>query len=109
MQLWKIVDYLQMKKANLYQAVNLIFISFFLPVGLFVAGINLTGDLGYILTHLRGSVKEMTLNALPFLNTWIKKQHPGSKKDCINIIAGDFIEKNDFVKNVTDLNRKLLK
>ncbi|XP_061482980.1 PI-PLC X domain-containing protein 1 isoform X2 [Rhineura floridana] len=79
------------------------------PVGLFVAGINLTGDLGYILAHLRGSVKKMTLPALPFLNLWITKQRPGSKKDCINIIAGDFIEKNNFVKNVINLNRKLLK
>ncbi|XP_020652475.1 PI-PLC X domain-containing protein 1 [Pogona vitticeps] len=93
----KLIQYLERRKQNGR------------PVGLFVAGINLTGDLGYILTHLRGSVKEMTLSALPFLNKWIKKQHPGSKKDCINIIAGDFIEKNDFVKNVIDLNRKLLK
>ncbi|XP_028583631.2 PI-PLC X domain-containing protein 1 [Podarcis muralis] len=79
------------------------------PAGLFVAGINLTGDLGYILAHLRGSVKKMTLPALPFLNQWVKKQRPGSKKDCINIIAGDFIEKNNFVENVIGLNRKFLK
>ncbi|XP_042315868.1 PI-PLC X domain-containing protein 1 isoform X2 [Sceloporus undulatus] len=93
----KLIQYLERRKQNGR------------PAGLFVAGINLTGDLGYILAHLRGSLKEMTLKALPFLNLWIKKQCPGSKKDCINIIAGDFIEKNDFVKNVIDLNRKLLK
>ncbi|KAJ6667480.1 hypothetical protein lerEdw1_016601 [Lerista edwardsae] len=78
------------------------------PVGFFVAGINLTSDLGYILAHLRGSLKKMTFRALPFLNLWIKKQHPGSKKDSINIIAGDFIERNNFVENVIGLNRKLL-
>ncbi|XP_062982392.1 PI-PLC X domain-containing protein 1 [Elgaria multicarinata webbii] len=79
------------------------------PAGLFVAGINLTAELGYILAHLRGSLRQMTFNALPFLNLWIKKQHPGSKKDCLNIIAGDFIEKNDFVQNVIRLNKDLLK
>ncbi|XP_053166151.1 PI-PLC X domain-containing protein 1 [Hemicordylus capensis] len=78
------------------------------PAGLFVAGINLTGDFGYILAHLGGSLKKMTVCALPVLNLWIKKQRPGSKKDCINIIAGDFIEKNNFVKNVISLNRKLI-
>lgn len=78
-----------------------------LPDGLFVAGINLTADLGYILRNIKSSVKKMTQKALPFLNLWIKKQQPGSKKDCINIIAGDFIEKN-FVENVINLNRKLI-
>ncbi|XP_015667766.1 PI-PLC X domain-containing protein 1 [Protobothrops mucrosquamatus] len=78
------------------------------PDGLFVAGINLTADLGYILTNIKSSVKKMTQKALPFLNMWIKKQQPGSKKDCINIIAGDFIENNNFVENVINLNRKLI-
>ncbi|XP_026522644.1 PI-PLC X domain-containing protein 1 [Notechis scutatus] len=78
------------------------------PDGLFVAGINLTADLGYILTNINSSVKKMALKALPFLNLWVKKQHPGSKKDCINIIAGDFIEKNNFVENVINLNSKLI-
>ncbi|XP_034287294.1 PI-PLC X domain-containing protein 1 isoform X2 [Pantherophis guttatus] len=78
------------------------------PDGLFVAGINLTADLGYILKNINSSVKKMTLKALPFLNLWVKKQHPGSKKDCINIIAGDFIEKNNFVENVINLNSKLI-
>lgn len=73
-----------------------------------MAGINLTSDLGYILAHLRGSLKKMTFKALPFLNLWIKKQHPGLKKDSINIIAGDFIERNNFVENVIGLNRKLV-
>ncbi|XP_054829898.1 PI-PLC X domain-containing protein 1 isoform X2 [Eublepharis macularius] len=71
-------------------------------------GINLTGDFGYILAHLHDSIKRMTLHALPLLNRWIKKQHPGAEKDCINIIAGDFIEKKNFVKNVIGLNEKLI-
>ncbi|XP_060091087.1 PI-PLC X domain-containing protein 1 isoform X2 [Heteronotia binoei] len=76
--------------------------------GLFVAGINLTGDLTYILGHLHYSIKKMTLRALPFLNRWIKKQRPGAEKDCINIIAGDFIERSNFVRNVINLNEKLI-
>lgn len=76
--------------------------------GLFVAGINLTGDLAYILAHLHYSIKKMTLRALPVLNRWIKKQQPGAEKDCINIIAGDFIERSHFVRNVINLNEKLI-
>lgn len=86
----------------------LVLFSLFLTDGLFVAGINLTADLGYILAHLRGSVKKMTFRALPILNLWTKNQHPGLQKDCINIISGDFIERNNFVENVIGLNRKLL-
>ncbi|KAL8190192.1 UNVERIFIED_CONTAM: hypothetical protein K2H54_042994 [Gekko kuhli] len=78
------------------------------PGGLFVAGINLTGDLPYILPRLHYSIKKMTLRALPFLNRWIKKQRPGAEKDCINIIAGDFIERSNFVRNVISLNEKLI-
>uniref|UniRef100_A0A2D4PPT9 Uncharacterized protein n=1 Tax=Micrurus surinamensis TaxID=129470 RepID=A0A2D4PPT9_MICSU len=90
------------------QMAILIPVFFHLSDGLFVAGINLTADLGYILTNINSSVKKMALKALPFLNLWVKKQHPGSKKDCINIIAGDFIEKNNFVENVINLNSKLI-
>lgn len=73
----------------------------------FVAGINLTENLRYILVHPFGSLKKMTLQSLPFLKIWIKQQYPGPKKKCINIIAGDFIGNNDFVKDVIELNTKI--
>ncbi|NWW06712.1 PLCX1 protein, partial [Oreocharis arfaki] len=73
----------------------------------FVAGINLTENLRYILIHPFGSLKKMTLQSLPCLKIWIKQQYPGPKKKCINIIAGDFIGNNDFVKDVIELNTKI--
>ncbi|NXH13331.1 PLCX1 protein, partial [Bucco capensis] len=73
----------------------------------FVAGINVTENLRYILVHPFGSLKKMTLQSLPCLKIWIKQQYPGPKKDCINIIAGDFIGNDDFVKDVIELNRKI--
>ncbi|NWH50291.1 PLCX1 protein, partial [Fregata magnificens] len=73
----------------------------------FVAGINLTENLKYILVHPFGSLKKMTLQSLPCLKIWIKQQYPGPKKECINIIAGDFIENDDFVKDVIELNTKI--
>ncbi|XP_077199491.1 PI-PLC X domain-containing protein 1 [Paroedura picta] len=92
----KLIQYLELRKSGGRSG------------GLFVAGINLTGDLAYILGHLHCSIKKMTLRALPSLNRWIKQQRPGAEKDCINIIAGDFIERNNFVKNVISLNEKLI-
>ncbi|NXF35714.1 PLCX1 protein, partial [Nyctibius bracteatus] len=73
----------------------------------FVAGINLTENLRYILTHPFGSLKKMTIQSLPCLKIWIKQQYPGPKKECINIIAGDFIGNDDFVKDVIELNTKI--
>ncbi|NXG85096.1 PLCX1 protein, partial [Stercorarius parasiticus] len=73
----------------------------------FVAGINLTENLRYILVHPFGSLKKMTLQSLPCLKIWIKQQYPGPKKQCINIIAGDFIGNGDFVKDVIELNTKI--
>ncbi|XP_063248536.1 PI-PLC X domain-containing protein 1 isoform X2 [Prinia subflava] len=77
------------------------------PGKFFVAGINLTENLRYILVHPFGSLKKMTLQSLPCLKIWIKQQYPGPKKKCINIIAGDFIGNNDFVKDVIELNTKI--
>ncbi|XP_068779017.1 PI-PLC X domain-containing protein 1 isoform X3 [Struthio camelus] len=77
------------------------------PGRFFVAGINLTENLAYILVHPFGSLKKMTLQNLPYLKIWVKQQYPGPKKECINIIAGDFIGNNDFVKDVIELNTKI--
>ncbi|NWZ47589.1 PLCX1 protein, partial [Haliaeetus albicilla] len=86
-----------------YLMCHLIFVS----EKFFVAGINLTENLRYILVHPFGSLKKMTLQSLPCLKIWIKQQYPGPRKECINIIAGDFIGNNDFVKDVIELNTKI--
>ncbi|NXS92898.1 PLCX1 protein, partial [Jacana jacana] len=77
------------------------------PEKFFVAGINLTENVRYILIHPFGSLKKMTLQSLPCLKIWIKQQYPGPRKECINIIAGDFIGNDDFVKDVIELNTKI--
>lgn len=77
------------------------------PEKFFVAGINLTENLRYILLHPFGSLKEMTLRSLPCLKIWVRKQYPGTQKECINIIAGDFIGNDDFVRDVIELNTKI--
>lgn len=79
----------------------------FLSEKFFVAGINLTENLRYILLHPFGSLKEMTLRSLPCLKIWVRKQYPGTQKECINIIAGDFIGNDDFVRDVIELNTKI--
>ncbi|XP_036098127.1 PI-PLC X domain-containing protein 1 [Molossus molossus] len=78
------------------------------PGGLFVAGINLTENLEYILVHPAGSLKKMTLPSLPHLTAWVRDQCPGPGPCCTNIIAGDFIGVNTFVSDVIRLNEKLL-
>ncbi|XP_069492725.1 PI-PLC X domain-containing protein 1 isoform X2 [Ambystoma mexicanum] len=78
------------------------------PGGFFVAGINLTENLWYILKHPFGSLKKLTVPKLPCLGDWVQNQCPGSQQDGINIIAGDFIEIDHFVNDVIELNHKYL-
>ncbi|XP_067841860.1 PI-PLC X domain-containing protein 1 [Heptranchias perlo] len=78
------------------------------PDGFFVAGMNLTEDWWYILTHLRSSLKRLTFPNYPYLSDWIKKQVPGPGKHCFNIIAGDFIGAGYLVPAVLALNSKLI-
>ncbi|KAF5920776.1 PI-PLC X domain-containing protein 1 isoform X1 [Diceros bicornis minor] len=78
------------------------------PGGLFVAGINLTENLGYILVHPSESLRKMTLPHLPYLSTWVRAQSPGPGARCTNVIAGDFIGADTFVSDVIGLNQKLL-
>ncbi|XP_040319007.1 PI-PLC X domain-containing protein 1 [Herpailurus yagouaroundi] len=79
------------------------------PGGLFVAGINLTENLTYILAHLSESLEKMTLPNLPYLRAWVREQCPGPGMRCTNIIAGDFIGVDTFVSDVIRLNDKLLR
>lgn len=78
------------------------------PAGLFVAGINLTENLEYVLVHPSKSLEKMTLPNLPYLCSWIREQQPGPGGGCTNIIAGDFIGADTFVNDVIRLNDKLL-
>ncbi|XP_073758283.1 PI-PLC X domain-containing protein 1 isoform X1 [Callorhinus ursinus] len=79
------------------------------PGGLFVAGINLTENLAYVLGHPSQSLRKMTLPNLPYLSAWVREQCPGPGARCTNIIAGDFIGADTFVGDVIRLNEKLLR
>ncbi|KAI7807762.1 PI-PLC X domain-containing protein 1-like [Triplophysa rosa] len=74
------------------------------PEGFFVAGLNLTFDGNDMLLYLMKSLKEKTMSAYPLLLDWVKEQHPGSDRENINIIAGDFVGVNSFVQDVIRLN-----
>ncbi|NXJ09969.1 PLCX1 protein, partial [Odontophorus gujanensis] len=91
------------KKRN----ISCVTFQYFVSETFFVAGINLTENLRYILVHPFGSLKTMTLRSLPCLKIWVRKQNPGPQKEGINIIAGDFIGNDDFVRDVIELNTKI--
>ncbi|XP_043928405.1 PI-PLC X domain-containing protein 1 [Protopterus annectens] len=78
------------------------------PEQFFVAGINLTEDLSFIMCHLCESLKEITLSNQHYFIPWVKNQTPGDGKKCINIVAADFIDSGSFVNDVIALNEKLL-
>ncbi|XP_041114838.1 PI-PLC X domain-containing protein 1 isoform X2 [Polyodon spathula] len=77
------------------------------PGGFFVAGLNLTAETAYIISHLSESLKKLALQSYPYLMNWVQKQSPGPSKQCLNIIAGDFIRSENFVSEVIALNKKL--
>ncbi|XP_062384159.1 PI-PLC X domain-containing protein 1 [Sardina pilchardus] len=74
----------------------------------FVAGMNLTEDLRYIVQHPCQTMRSMTLRAYNFLLDWVKKQHPGPSKRSLNIICADFVADNEFVHIVIALNKQIL-
>ncbi|XP_037680588.1 PI-PLC X domain-containing protein 1 [Choloepus didactylus] len=78
------------------------------PDGLFVAGINLTESLEYVLVHPAASLQKLTLSNLPRLSAWVREQRPGPARGCTNIIAADFVGADSFVGDVIGLNDKLL-
>ncbi|KAF4008632.1 hypothetical protein G4228_020404 [Cervus hanglu yarkandensis] len=78
------------------------------PSRLFLAGINLTENLEFVLIHPAWSLENVTLRGLPYLCAWVRGQCPGSATGCTNIIAGDFIPADGFVGDVNGWNRKLL-
>lgn len=72
----------------------------------FVAGLNLTENACFLLTHLFSSMKNVTLAAFPELLAWVKRQHCGQGKACINIIAADFVGVDQFVQLVIEINQE---
>ncbi|KAI7807985.1 PI-PLC X domain-containing protein 1 [Triplophysa rosa] len=80
------------------------------PAGFFAAGLNLTEDAGYILSHPCQSLKGMTLSSCGPLMDWVKQQRPGSGSTCINVICADFVSaySNEFTRLVIGLNQILL-
>ncbi len=72
--------------------------------GLFVAGLNLTFDGNDMLLYLTKSLKDKTMTAFPLLLDWVKEQRPGSDKESVNIIAGDFVGVNSFAQDIIQLN-----
>ncbi|XP_072258310.1 PI-PLC X domain-containing protein 1-like [Pyxicephalus adspersus] len=100
---WSTTQFTSNSRSN-----NKIFTYVNISDGFFVAGLNLTENVSYILKHPFGSMKKLTLPKLPFLNSWVEKQYPGDSKDATNIIAEDLIGSGQFVPDVVDLNNKLL-
>ncbi|XP_063127048.1 PI-PLC X domain-containing protein 1 isoform X1 [Rattus norvegicus] len=78
------------------------------PGGLFVAGINVTENLCYVLLHPGDSLEEMTRRSVPLTTQWVRAQQPGQRPHCTNIIAGDFVGADGFVSDVISLNQKLV-
>ncbi|XP_051568362.1 PI-PLC X domain-containing protein 1 [Myxocyprinus asiaticus] len=81
------------------------------PAGFFAAGLNLTEDARYVVSHPCQSLRGMTLSSYSPLLNWVKQQRPGSGKTCLNIICADFVGvfSNEFAQLVIGLNQKLLK
>lgn len=77
----------------------------------FAAGLNLTEDARYIVSHPCQSLQSMTLSSYSLLLNWVKHQCPGSGKTCFNIICADFVGafSNEFSQLVIGLNQTLLK
>ncbi|XP_063068521.1 PI-PLC X domain-containing protein 1-like [Engraulis encrasicolus] len=75
----------------------------------FVAGMNLTEDLRYVLQHPLQSMRSMTLRACGYLLDWIRKQQPGPASTALNIIAADFVGDTEFIHIVIALNQSCIK
>lgn len=79
------------------------------PDGFFVAGLNLTADRCFIGSHLRESLRSLSLKNWDSVRQWLKEQRPGSIPSCLNIIAGDFVGLIPFCHLIIALNNKLIK
>lgn len=79
------------------------------PEGFFVSGLNLTADRCYITTHMKESLRTLTLGNWECLTAWLEKQAPGPQHQSLNIVAGDFIGPTPLGPLVIALNQKLLR
>ncbi|KAJ0032127.1 hypothetical protein NQD34_002208 [Periophthalmus magnuspinnatus] len=79
------------------------------PEGFFVSGLNLTADRYYITTHMRDSLRTLTLKNWECLRSWLEEQVPGSQHQSLNIIAGDFVGPIPLCPVIIRLNKKLLR
>lgn len=79
------------------------------PESFFVSGLNLTADRYYITSHMKESLRTLTLGNWECLEAWLEKQAPGPQQQGLNIIAGDFIGPVPLCPLIIALNQKLLK
>lgn len=78
------------------------------PESFFVSGLNLTAERSYITSHMKESLRTLTLRNWECLKIWLEKQAPGPQHQSLNIIAGDFIGLIPLCSLVIGLNQKLL-
>ncbi|KAL2090001.1 hypothetical protein ACEWY4_014689 [Coilia grayii] len=78
------------------------------PDGFFVAGLNLTADRCFIMSHPRESLRSLSLANWDDVGEWLWEQRPGEGRSCLNIIAGDFVGLIPFCHLVIALNKKLI-
>lgn len=80
----------------------------YLADGFFVAGLNLTENAKYIVTHPCQSMNSLTMRNYSAFLEWVSTQSPGPGSACLNIICGDFVVGiRHFASTVIDLNKKL--
>ncbi|XP_063057609.1 PI-PLC X domain-containing protein 1 [Engraulis encrasicolus] len=79
------------------------------PDGFFVAGLNLTADRCFITSHLKESLRSLSLANWVEVREWLGVQRPGQERSCLNIIAGDFVGLIPFCSQIIALNEKLIR
>lgn len=63
----------------------------------------MTPDLGYIFRNVNGSLQnDIAMKVMPDIIKWLKYQKRG--KCGINVVTADYVEIDDFVKTVINLN-----
>lgn len=78
------------------------------PESFFVSGLNLTADRYYITSHMKESLRTLSLSNWTSLKVWLERQAPGPEPQSLNIIAGDFIGPVPLGPLIIALNKKLL-
>ncbi|XP_072294523.1 PI-PLC X domain-containing protein 1 [Eucyclogobius newberryi] len=79
------------------------------PESFFVSGLNLTADRFYITSHMKESLRTLTMKNWECLSSWLEEQVPGAQQQSLNIIAGDFVGPIPLGPLIIRLNQKLLR